>query len=106
MTSSKPRTAVTESTGGGSAGSRRWVDGEWTVAPFRQNAGRNTRVGQALKRLGSIPVADMNETVLQSIEEYALTREAIEQAIHRLACDEVADQQATLARERKGSGRG
>ena len=50
MTTTKPRAAVIGSAGGERAGFRRWVDGEWTVALFRQNARRNTRVGQALTR--------------------------------------------------------
>ena len=53
MTTSKPRAVVTRSTGGESAGFRRWVDGEWTVAPFRQKARRNTGVGQTLQRPGN-----------------------------------------------------
>ena len=48
-----------------------------------------------------MPVADMNEAVLQAVEEHALTPEAIEQVIHLTERDDVADQQAALARERK-----
>ena len=48
-----------------------------------------------------IPVADMNEAVLQAVEEHALTPEAIEQVIQLTECDEVIDQRDRLERERK-----
>jgi len=48
-----------------------------------------------------MPVADMNEAVLQAVEEHALTPEAIELVILLSERDEAADRQATLARERK-----
>ena len=48
-----------------------------------------------------IPVADLNEAVLQAIEEHALTPEAVEQVIQLSEREDVADQQTTLAKERK-----
>jgi hypothetical protein len=46
-----------------------------------------------------MPVAGMNEAVLQSIEEHALTPEAIEQVIQLSERDDVRDSQTVLARE-------
>jgi len=43
----------------------------------------------------------MNEAVLQSIEEHALTPEAIEKVIQLTERDDVQEQQFALARERK-----
>jgi hypothetical protein len=57
MTTSKPLASATRTTGRGSADFRRWGDGEQTVAPFRQNARRNTSGGRSLQCPGSIPVA-------------------------------------------------
>ena len=48
-----------------------------------------------------VPVADINEAVLQAVEEHALTPEAIEQVIHFTERDDVVDQQKKLDRERK-----
>jgi hypothetical protein len=48
-----------------------------------------------------MPVADVNEAVLQAVEEHALTPEAIEQVINLSERDDVADRQHALARERK-----
>jgi len=48
-----------------------------------------------------IPVADMNEAVLQEIEKHVLTPGAIEQVIHLSERDDVADRQTALGRERK-----
>jgi site-specific DNA recombinase len=48
-----------------------------------------------------MPVADMNEAVLQAVEEHALTPEAIESVIHLSERDDVAELQDKLARERK-----
>jgi hypothetical protein len=48
-----------------------------------------------------MPVDDMNEAVLVAIEEHALTPEAIEYVVSLTERDDIADQQARLARERK-----
>jgi site-specific DNA recombinase len=48
-----------------------------------------------------VQVAEMNEAVLVAIEEHALTPEAIEQVIQLSERDDVAEQQATLAKERQ-----
>jgi site-specific DNA recombinase len=48
-----------------------------------------------------MPVADINDAVLQAIEEHALTPEAIEQVIHLTERDDVAERQTALARERR-----
>lgn len=48
-----------------------------------------------------VPVADVNEAVLQAIEEHALTPEAIEQVIRLTERDDIVEQQAALVRERK-----
>ena len=48
-----------------------------------------------------LSLAEIHEAVLQTIEEHALTPEAIEQVIHHSERADVADQQQTLARERK-----
>lgn len=48
-----------------------------------------------------MPVAELNEAVLQAIEAHALTPEAIEQVIHLSERSDTAEHQARLARERK-----
>ncbi len=48
-----------------------------------------------------MPVAEVNEAVLQAVEEHALTPEAIEQVIGLSERDDVAERQHALARERK-----
>ena len=48
-----------------------------------------------------MPVADVNEAVLQAVEEHALTPEAIELVIHLSEREDVRDQRVTLERERK-----
>ena len=58
-----------------------------------------TAPAPAPTRSGS--VAEMNEAVLQAIEAHALTPDAIEQVIQLTERDDVRDQQAALARERK-----
>jgi site-specific DNA recombinase len=44
---------------------------------------------------------EMNEAVLRAVEEHALTPEAVEEVIRLHESDEVRDQEAALARERK-----
>ena len=48
-----------------------------------------------------MPVADLNEAVLQAVEEHALTPEAIEQVIHLSERDDVTELQDKLTREQK-----
>ena len=48
-----------------------------------------------------MPVADMNEAVLQAVEEHALTPEAIEQVINLSERDDVTELQNKLMREQK-----
>ena len=48
-----------------------------------------------------IPVAEMNEAALPSIEEHALTAEAVEQVVRLSESDDVRDGQKTLQLESK-----
>ena len=48
-----------------------------------------------------MPVSEINEAVLQTVEQHALTPEAIEQVIRLTEGDDVQDQKRTLERERK-----
>ena len=48
-----------------------------------------------------MPVADMNEAVLQAVEQHALTPEAIEQVINLSERDDAPSRQDALAREQK-----
>lgn len=48
-----------------------------------------------------MPVAEMNEWVLQAVEEHALTPEAIEQVINFSERDDVTERQDALSREQK-----
>lgn len=48
-----------------------------------------------------MPVAEMNESVLQAVEAHALTPEAIEQVIHLSERDDVTELQDKLTREQK-----
>jgi site-specific DNA recombinase len=48
-----------------------------------------------------MPVADMNEQILQRVEEHALTPEAVELVINLSEREDATDLQAKLARERK-----
>ena len=72
----------------------------WSSRPARGSAAacRNTsatgtaRNGACTNAL-RIPVAEMNEAVLQAIEEHALTPEAIEQVIHSAERDDVRERQ-------------
>ncbi len=48
-----------------------------------------------------MPVTEINEAVLQTIEQHALTPEAIEQVIRLTERDEVQEQKQALERERK-----
>jgi site-specific DNA recombinase len=48
-----------------------------------------------------LPVDDMNETVLQSVEEHALTPEAVEQVLLAAERDDEQDARKALDRERK-----
>ena len=48
-----------------------------------------------------MPVAEMNEAVLQAVESHALTLKAVEQVIQLTERDDAREQQAGLVRERK-----
>ena len=50
-----------------------------------------------------VPIADVNEAVLQAIEEHALTPAAVEAVVQLTERDDVQDQQMQLVRERKGN---
>lgn len=52
-----------------------------------------------------IAVEEMNETILSSIEQHALTPEAVEQAIRLSERDDVREQQDALAKERQDAER-
>jgi site-specific DNA recombinase len=62
---------------------------------------RRRHHGTACTNTLRVPLADMNEAVLQAIEEHALTPEAVEQVIAMTERDDVRDQQDALRRERK-----
>ncbi len=63
--------------------------------------GHRHRANSACPNTLRVSVAEMNEAVLQAIEAHALTPDAIEQVIQLTERDDVRDQQAALARERK-----
>lgn len=48
-----------------------------------------------------MPVAEVNEAVLQTVERHALTEEAIEQVIHFSERDDVTDMQTKIEQEQK-----
>ncbi len=46
-----------------------------------------------------VPLADVNEAVLQAVEEHALTPEAVEQVVQMTERDDAQERQSRLARE-------
>ena len=62
---------------------------------------RHRHHGAACTNALRIPLADMNEAVLQAVEEHALTPKAIEQVIQLTERDEAREQQNRLEREQK-----
>ena len=63
---------------------------------------RRWHYGTCTNRL-RVPIADVNEAVLQAIEEHALTPAAVEAVVQLTERDDVQDQQMQLVRERKGN---
>jgi site-specific DNA recombinase len=85
-----------------------WCGGSLVVETSPRKRGRvpeyichRHRHNGTCKNALHMPVADLNEAVLQAVERHALTPDAVEQVILLTERDDVADQQLMLARERQ-----